>query len=148
MKSCKAVVECWEPAGKSTHRQDPTLGPRQNPTTETHSGLSECFFRRGVYLEYPAGLGLLGDAQKGLVSADSGLTTLLGWGFVVILRLLIETSWGLALGLRWFLLCSYTQDNSQPLKANLLRHSCAHNPGIRMELGKLSLLRHIPRKQG
>ncbi len=63
------------PAGKSTHRPDPTLGPRQNRTTETHGGLSECFFSGRVYLEYPAGLGLLRDAQKGLVWVDLELTT-------------------------------------------------------------------------
>ncbi len=65
------------PAGKSTHRPNPTLGPSQNLTTETHSGLSECFFRRGVYLEYPAGLGLLRDAQKALVWVDLELTTMM-----------------------------------------------------------------------
>jgi hypothetical protein len=138
-------TEVLRTPGKSTHRQDPTLGPRQNLTLETHSGLSECFFSRGVYLEYPAGLGLLRDAQKGLVWGDFGLTTLLGWGFVVILRLLTETSWGLAV--EGGLVVQAPSTNPQPLKDKSLRRPCAHNSGIGMELGKLSLLRHIPRKQ-
>lgn len=78
---------------------------------------------------------------------DFGLTTLLGWGFVVILRLLIETPWGLALAVELALVMQAHPDSSQPLKDNFLRRCSLSCPGIRMELGKLSLLRHIPRKQ-
>ena len=62
----------------------------------------------------------------------------------MILRLLTETSWGLTLGVEGGLVVQAPSTNPPPLKDKSLRHSCAHNPGIRMELGKLSLLRHIP----
>jgi len=75
---------------------------------------------------------------------DFGLTTLLGWGFVVILRLLTETSWGLALAVEVVLVMQAPSTSPQPLKDKSLRHTCAHNPGIRMELGKLSLLHQLP----
>ncbi len=78
---------------------------------------------------------------------EFGLTTLLGWGFVVILRLLTETPWGLSLGVEGGLVMQAPSTNLQTAKDKSLRRCYAHNPGIRMELGKLSLLRHIPRKQ-
>ncbi len=78
---------------------------------------------------------------------DFGLTTLLGWGFVVILRLLTETSWGLALGVEGGLVMQAHPDSSHSAKDNLLRRCSFSCPGIGMDLGKLSLLRHIPHKQ-
>ena len=78
---------------------------------------------------------------------DFGLTTLLCWGFVVIQRLLTETSWGLALGLKGGLAVQPPLSNLQTAKGESLRRCSLSCPGIGMELGKLSLLRHIPRKQ-
>ncbi len=78
---------------------------------------------------------------------DFGLTTLLGWGFVVILQLLTETPWGLALAVELVLVVQAQPVYSHRAKVNLLRRCSLSCPGIRMELGKLSLLRHIPRKQ-
>jgi hypothetical protein len=78
---------------------------------------------------------------------DFGLTTLLGWGFVVILRLLIETSWGLALGVKGGLVvqahpgqfATRQRQSSAPLFLELSGHQD--------EIGKSILLRRTPRKQ-
>ena len=68
---------------------------------------------------------------------DFGLTTLMGWGFVVILRLLTETPWGLALGVEVDLVVQAHPDSSHSAKDNLLRRYSFSCLGIRMDLGKL-----------
>ncbi len=51
------------------------------------------------------------------------------------------------MGVELVLVMQAPSTNPQPAKDKSLRHSCVHNPGIRMELGKRLLLRHIPHKQ-
>ena len=61
----------------------------------------------------------------------------------MILRLSTETSWGLTLGVEVGLVVQAQPVYSHRAKVNLLRRCSLSCPGIRMELGKLSLLRHI-----
>ncbi len=65
----------------------------------------------------------------------------------MILRLLTETPWGLALAVEVDLVVQAPSTYPQPAKDKSLRRYSFSCPGIRMELGKLSLLRRTSRKQ-